>query len=126
MDLFFPQINIGIECDEAYHIENEEKDYKHEITMEQMLCAYEETENLELYRIKAYEEIENIKKQIDDVVTNVKNKLRRSIFPAWDFGESPLTLYSNNLTIESTYTMNYMNKANSEIYLNIQFIFGIL
>jgi very-short-patch-repair endonuclease len=92
VDLFFPQINIGIECDEVYHIENEEKDYKREITMEQMLSAYEETEDFELYRIKAYEEIESIEKQIDDVVANIKNKIRRSIFPAWDFSESPYSI----------------------------------
>jgi very-short-patch-repair endonuclease len=89
VDLFFPQINIGIECDEEYHIDNEEKDLNREITMEQMLSAYDETDGFELHRIKAYERIEDIEKQIDDVVSNIKNKIRRSTFPAWDFNEKP-------------------------------------
>lgn len=89
VDLFFPQINIGIECDEAYHIDNEEEDHRREITMEQMLSAYDQTDDFELYRIKAYEKIESIEKQIDDVVSNIKNKIRQKAFPPWDFNECP-------------------------------------
>ncbi len=89
VDLFFPQINIGIECDEAYHLDNEEKDSNRELTMEQMLSAYDETKDFKLYRIKAYEKIEDIERQIDDVVSSIKNKIRQSTFPAWDFNESP-------------------------------------
>ena len=88
VDLFFPQINIGIECDEEYHIDNVEKDNNRELTMEQMLSAYDETDDFELYRIKAYDTIENIEKQIDDVVSNIKNKIRHRTFPVWDFNVS--------------------------------------
>lgn len=89
LDLFFPQINFGVECDEAYHIDNQEKDHNRDLTMEQMLSAYDETEDFELYRIKAYEKIENIEKQIDDVVLNIRSKIRQSTFPAWAFNKSP-------------------------------------
>jgi very-short-patch-repair endonuclease len=89
VDLFFPQLNIAIECDEEYHIDNAENDLTRELTMEQMLAAYDETENYELYRIKAYERIEVIEKQIDDVVSNIKARIRQSNFPPWDFNENP-------------------------------------
>ncbi len=92
VDLFFPQINIGIECDEAFHIDYEEKDHIREITMEQMLSVYEETVDFELFRIKAYEKIENIEKQIDDVVSHIKSIIRQSKFIAWDFNESPVNI----------------------------------
>ncbi|NLF84129.1 MAG: hypothetical protein GX568_09135 [Candidatus Gastranaerophilales bacterium] len=89
VDLFFPQINVAIECDEEFHIANEIKDTVREVTMEQMLSAYNETDDFELYRIKAYEKIEDIEKQIDDVVVSIKNKIRNSTFPAWLFSENP-------------------------------------
>lgn len=92
VDLFFPQVNIGIECDEAYHIDNEESDQIRELTMEQMLSAYDETDDFKLYRIKAYEKIENIEKQIDDVIASIKYKIRLSTFPTWDFNESPYNI----------------------------------
>jgi very-short-patch-repair endonuclease len=92
VDLFFPQINIGIECDEAHHIDNEKKDRKRELTMEQMLSAYDETDDFTLYRIKAYESIENIKKQIDYVVANIKEKVRQTRFLPWDFNETPYNI----------------------------------
>lgn len=92
VDLFFPQINIGIECDEAFHIANEEKDLKRELTMEQMLSAYDETGDFELFRIKAYERIEDIEKQINDIVSSIKNKIRHTTFTAWDFNDRPYNI----------------------------------
>lgn len=54
IDLYFPQINIGIECDEEFHIINEEHDKKREIKMEEMQVSYDETADFKLYRIRAY------------------------------------------------------------------------
>lgn len=88
VDLFFPQISIGIECDEAHHIENAEKDLHRTLTMEEMLAAYDETEDFQLLRIRAYESMESVEKQIDDAVATIKDKIRRSKFIAWDFNES--------------------------------------
>ena len=34
VDLYFPQLNIGIECDEAHHIANELSDTNRTLTME--------------------------------------------------------------------------------------------
>jgi very-short-patch-repair endonuclease len=89
MDLYFPQLCVGIECDERHHIENAKEDDRRELTMEQMLSAYDETEDFQLYRIKAYEPIEDVERQIDDTVAGIKDEIRRTRFQPWDFNESP-------------------------------------
>lgn len=89
VDLYFPQLSIGVECDEAHHIENVENDLRRTLTMEEMLSVYDETEDFQLFRIKAYENIESVEKQIDDTVAAIKDKIRHSSFPAWNFNESP-------------------------------------
>ena len=48
-----------------------------------------ETENFLLFRIRVYESIERVERQIDDTVAALKDKIRRSSFPAWNFNESP-------------------------------------
>ena len=89
VDLYFPQLCVGIECDEAHHIEHAEKDHRRELTMEQMLSAYDETEDFQLFRIRAYESIESVERQIDETVAGIKDKIRRTVFQPWDFNESP-------------------------------------
>ena len=90
VDLYFPQLNVGIECDEAHHITNELLDAKRTLSMEEVLSAYNETESFQLLRIKAYESIESVEKQIDDTVATLKDVIRRkSNFLAWNFNESP-------------------------------------
>ena len=39
--------------------------------------------------IRAYENIESVERQIDDTVAALKDKIRSSSFPSWDFNESP-------------------------------------
>lgn len=39
IDLYFPQINLGIEIDEEYHVKNSAHDSQREMTMEQLLGA---------------------------------------------------------------------------------------
>ena len=90
VDLYFPQINIGVECDEAHHIGSAEQDQHRTLTMEEILSAYDETEDFQLFRIKAYECIESVEKQIDDTIAVIKDKIRRSNFLAWNFNESPI------------------------------------
>lgn len=88
VDLYFPQLSIGVECDEAHHIGNAEKDQSRTLTMEEMLAAYDETDDFQLLRIRAYENIESVERQIDDTVATIKDKIRKSKFIAWDFNES--------------------------------------
>ena len=43
IDLYFPQINYGIECDEKYHLEHDEEDRIRTLSIEEMLDSVEET-----------------------------------------------------------------------------------
>ena len=49
VDLYFPQLRVGIECDEPYHRRQWEKDYGRDLEMEQMLSASEETKDFKLF-----------------------------------------------------------------------------
>ena len=88
VDLYFPQLKIGVECDEAGHIKNAEEDLHRTLTMEEALSAYDQTDDFKLLRIKAYENIESIERQIDIVVAEIKDRIRHGGFPVWNFDES--------------------------------------
>lgn len=87
IDLYFPQINVGIECDEEYHICNEEHDKKRELTMEEMLASYDETADFKLYRIKAYESIESIEDQVSSVVKEIRQIIASKKIKAWEIDQ---------------------------------------
>ncbi|WP_294359549.1 AbaSI family restriction endonuclease [uncultured Clostridium sp.] len=89
IDLYFPQINYGIECDEAYHIDNEERDLKRELTMEQMLDSVEETQGFILRRVKAYESIDSIEQQINFIVSEINDLLNEREITKWDIDMDP-------------------------------------
>lgn len=91
VDLYFPQLSIAVECDEAHHIENAEYDLKRTLTMEEVLSAYDETEDFLMLRIKAYENIESVERQIDNTVSAIKDRIRQKggAFPVWNYNESP-------------------------------------
>lgn len=48
IDLYFPQINVGVEVDEAFHKNNQELDKQREITMEKKLSSIREEELFEI------------------------------------------------------------------------------
>lgn len=84
LDLYFPQLNLGIECDEEYHIINQSNDIKRELTMEEMLDSFEETENFTLRRVKAYESIDLIDAAIEDIVSDIKARIDDIGYLFWD------------------------------------------
>jgi very-short-patch-repair endonuclease len=102
IDLYFPQLNIGIECDEAHHVENLKNDVHRTLTMEEMLSSFDETEDFQLIRVKAYVSIDSIERQIDNAVMAIKDKIRQSSFPAWSFDESSYDVAIKNKLIRVT------------------------
>lgn len=108
IDLYFPQINIGIECDEEYHINNEVHDKKRELTMQEMLASYDETADFKLYRIRAYESIESIEDQINSVVKEIKQIINSSKIKAWDIDKKPynIVIEKGKLEVEDNLSFN--------------------
>ncbi|MBS3972916.1 MAG: hypothetical protein KGZ84_07865 [Erysipelotrichia bacterium] len=88
IDLYFPQINFGIECDEYHHINRQSEDNLRTMTLFEILDAVDESHTFVLKRIKAYESIESIHSQIDEVVNEIKAILRsKEDFQPWDIKE---------------------------------------
>ena len=87
IDLYFPQLNYGVECDEEYHLGNQENDLIREITMEEMLSAIKETEDFILQRIPAYESIESIDKRINEIVEEINELTKERKINPWVYDE---------------------------------------
>jgi len=86
LDLYFPQLNIGIEVDEPYHDGIDQADRNREKTMEEMLSSFVETNDFVLMRISAEEGvgIESIHNQIDGAVRAVKARQQERNYPVWN------------------------------------------
>lgn len=96
IDLYFPQLNLGIECDEFQHaqVKNEDEKTQDEMRTEDLLSA---VENYEEIRIPIYQTIKNgatekleflsladINKSIDDAVEKIKQiKEKTTDFIPW-------------------------------------------
>lgn len=92
IDLYFPQINFGVEIDEEYHIKNTERDLIREMTMEQVLGSYEETKDFSLFRVKASDNLNNINSQINEVIKIIEQRAIEYNIDKWDFYRKPYEL----------------------------------
>jgi len=77
IDLYFPQINIGVECDEAYHRHNQDNDRQKDLTVTEVLGATNK-HPYKAFRIdvdtnKSFEEIEQ---QINECVYKIKGIIK--------------------------------------------------
>lgn len=88
IDLYFPQINFGIECDEFHHLNNQENDESRTMTLFEILDAVDETSSFILRRIRAYESIESIHSQIEEVVNEIDEIIKSKInYVPWEVNE---------------------------------------
>lgn len=73
MDLYFPQLQIAIEVDEAYHQNNQESD---KLRMDDIIAAVNEDSNSEFIclRIDASQSISSIHAQINEIVSIIQEK----------------------------------------------------
>lgn len=84
VDLYFPQIHYGIECDEAYHLGNHEQDKIRKLTMEEMLDSVDETRGFILRRVRAYESLDSINQQINDIVNEILLIIEERQIKPWE------------------------------------------
>lgn len=84
LDLYFPQLNFGIEIDEAHHLNNHYKDQERERSVEEVLSAYDVSKAFILRRIKAYVDIDLIHLEIDKIVEEIKQTIQQqNNFQKW-------------------------------------------
>jgi very-short-patch-repair endonuclease len=125
VDLYFPQLNYGIECDEAYHINNDELDLVRVLTMEDMLDSVKETKGFILKRVRAYEGIESIDRQIKEIVAEIKKLLSESEIEEWDIYRNPAeyAIKKKKITVEDRLqfdTIVSLSKCFGKDYKNMQ------
>lgn len=132
LDLYFPQINVGIECDEAYHEHNTEPDKIREANVEQALTSMQTGKDFILIRINANTDIVEFEKQINEAVGKIKKLYEQYGCPKWseekdsvqrvlDSGE--ISLYDNlqftKITdIAKCFGRNYKAMQASTFFIN--------
>jgi hypothetical protein len=91
LDLYFPQLNIGIECDEAQHLNTVDADrarttaITRSISMDQKVGAIRAADVTVIERVAATDDIEAIHARIEDVIHLIqKKKATVRHFRAWD------------------------------------------
>ena len=86
IDLYFPALNIGIECDEPYHYEQSQlkKDFSREVTIFDILYGIKE-DNYEAIHIKVAGGINEINVDIDKAVEKIRQRIQEINPPEWKF-----------------------------------------
>ena len=76
IDLYFPQIMIGVECDEAYHQGQREKDSKREITITDVLRQIR-GEDYRALHVNVSQPYEQVEQSINDCVRTIYAEIER-------------------------------------------------
>lgn len=77
VDLFFPQLNIGIECDEAYHKKQILRDEKRTKDIKDKLNSIVLQKNkYKLYRVDATLNYDKLYKKINEVATKIRKECK--------------------------------------------------
>jgi len=105
LDLYFPQINFGVECDESHHKLYKDEDLIRELSMEEMLSTVEETSDFILRRVDVYKPIEDIEFQIRSIVSEIKMIYEVKKIAPWNFNEDIIQTILNRkfLSINDTF-----------------------
>lgn len=71
IDLYFQQINFGVECDEGHHKQNKEKDEERELTLLEILSASNK-HPYEAFHIDVTLPFSEVEQSIDDCASRIK------------------------------------------------------
>lgn len=102
IDLYFPQLNIGIECDEGYHKQNIEQDKYREMTIFDILKQIKNISEYQALHVdvtRSYEEIEaEINAHVQTVLSCIELQKKNGSFKKWQV-VSPQEYFVNRDTI---------------------------
>lgn len=76
VDLYFPQAMIGVECDEAYHQGQRERDREREITITDVLRQIR-GEDYRALHVDVSGSYEQVERSIDDCVRRIRAEIER-------------------------------------------------
>lgn len=87
IDLYFPQLNIGIECDEIHHLKHKEEDNLRFTDIINSISSYEEI-RIPIFNSNdknQYRSIEGINNDINNAVNRIREKKSQTTdFEPWD------------------------------------------
>lgn len=75
IDLYFPQIKYGVECDEEYHKNNTFQDLERTKSIEKALSGVNIDRDFKLFRIDATASLDDINNNIDKAVKEIKQRI---------------------------------------------------
>lgn len=111
IDLFFPQLNIGIECDEAYHKNRKEKDAQRTIEIQDKLSAVVlNKKEYRQIRIDATLGYEQLFRKINKVANLIKKKCRNL---KWESQEEIIKRIKKNDVVRINENITY--KTHDEV-----------
>ena len=111
IDLYFPSINIGIECDEAYHKNQSQKDIDREITIYDILYEIK-VNSYESIRIDVTKSFDSIQKSIDDAVEKINQRISEVKPLKWNVETSEeYYKYRNTISISDRKGFSSINKV---------------
>lgn len=107
LDLYFPQINIAVECDEEGHRGNLENDILRERDIARMLSSIH-SEGIEICRIDVGrdKDINEVNVQIKTVVEKIKEKYENMGSPKWTI-EDPVSVAKRHKRISVQDDLNF-------------------
>lgn len=76
IDLYFPQINFGVECDEEYHGRHQDEDWKRELTLTQLLST-NKGHPYTPFHIDVTRPYEEVEQKIDECVRAIQKLVRQ-------------------------------------------------
>jgi len=129
IDLYFPQLNIGIECDEGYHKQNVEHDLIRELTIFDIL---KQVKNIAEYRAlhvdvtRSYEQIEKeINEHVQTICSCIEAQKHNECFSVWkDVSPHEYFLDKDTISIDNDISFRTIaetcNTLFSTTYKNIQ------
>lgn len=128
IDLYFPQLNIGIECDEQYHEKTKEKDTQREIYIFDILKQVVDTSSYKPLHVKITERItlEDVDQQINDCIKEIKEAIKsKGLSYGWDsmfidpykfYKDKEYITVADNVTFKTTkdvYNIIFAKRYNS-------------
>ncbi len=134
IDLYFPQLNVGVECDEEFHNQQKDQDKQRELDIFDVLSACEESGDYLPLHVNAGNDqsAEMIHAQIDDVVKKIRERVdqrkKAGIFKKWtkiDIWEEIKRIQSNGVlsirdTVEFPTIADACNCFRKEAYRGMQ------
>lgn len=103
IDLYFPQLNIGIECDEPFHLRTRTHDKAREVELMDILRRIDPDSGYEALHIDVSHGFDSTEKQIDHAVAVLRSRIeelrRTHRLEEWRIGLTPAEYFAHRETV---------------------------